>query len=224
MTAHAFIEIDQPVISEWPGFQQKPKGQTHEAVGRCRACKSLMLVYFEILDELSYAVREFSWPQVAADVTLTTFSKPVRTVRFLGTIPHAPRAEIPPHIPANVERSFLGAEHARMAQLWTEAAASYGKAIDRGITPLVPDDGKRRTLGQKLYWLRENGNLAQPLIEWIGVILEDRNFAAHDDDRDFESDEEITTIRDFANILLTYLYTMPKRVEIARGETQAEDV
>lgn len=75
-------------------------------------------------------------------------------------------------------------------------------------------------MGQKLGWLKDNGDLAKPLEDWIGVALVDRNFSTHDEDEDFESAAEIETIRDMANILLTYLYTLPKRVELARAAAE----
>jgi hypothetical protein len=137
-------------------------------------------------------------------------------IALVGYTPHPAKPDVPEHLPENVRRSFVGAESARLAGLWTEAAASYGKAIDRSISKEIPEDGKRRTLGQKLKWIRDNKNLPHPLIDWISVVLEDRNFAAHDEDRDFESEEEIESTRAFANIFLTYMHTMPERVRIER--------
>lgn len=142
------------------------------------------------------------------------------TQRFalIDWYPKAAGPEVPAHLPQNVHRAFLSAEKDRSHGSWTSAAMQYGKAIDRGITPLLADTPGRLTLGQKLGKLRDRGELPQPLLDWIGVALKDRNFASHDDDKDFDNEEEIATMRDLATILLTYLYTMPKRVEIARED------
>ncbi|MCG7574874.1 DUF4145 domain-containing protein [Phaeobacter sp. CNT1-3] len=141
-----------------------------------------------------------------------------RTFSLTGWYPETAGPKVPDHLPENVHRAFLSAEKDRSNGSWTSAAMQYGKAIDRGITPLLTDTPGRLTLGQKLGKLRDRGELPQPLLDWIGVALKDRNFASHDDDKDFDSEEEIATIRDLATILLTYLYTMPKRVEIARED------
>jgi len=197
-------------------INNKPPETTHEAIGRCGHCKTDILLYFRAkkYDDLTFD--GFSLP----DYDMTTVSIPDRAIdiALIGSHPIEPKASAPEHLPENVRKSFLGAEKARLAGLWTEAAASYGKAVDRGISPLLPNDKKRRTLGQKLYDLKKSGGLAPSLVTWIDVILEDRNFAAHDDDLDFESAEEIETIREFANICLTYLYTMPRKVELARQD------
>lgn len=135
--------------------------------------------------------------------------------------PEPAQPNVPDHLPNAVTRAFLDAEKAFSQGIWSLAAGGYRKAVDRAITPLIADQitGKRRPmLGEKIGMIERLDLLPPAMRDWIGIVKEDGNFALHDDDQDFDTREQVEPAREFAFTLLTYLYTLPEKVRIARGQ------
>jgi len=146
-------------------------------------------------------------------------SKP--NVSLFEVSPKPAQAAHPEHCPENVARAFIEAENTLLAGSYTLAAAGYRKAIERAITPLMPAGSNARMLGHKLGELKKSALLPEAMLEWIKVVKDDGNFALHDEDRDFESAEEVEPTRMFAHTLLQYLFTLPAEVKAAREKIEA---
>jgi hypothetical protein len=131
--------------------------------------------------------------------------------------PEPPKPNIPDHLPERVLRPFLDAEAAFATGLFSLAAAGYRKAVDRAVTPLIGDQAKGKMLGPKIGMLERLGILPPTMLEWIRLVKDDGNFALHDDDHDFDEKSQVEPAREFTFTLLTYLFTLPEKVRIARG-------
>lgn len=76
-------------------------------------------------------------------------------------------------------------------------------------------------LGPRLGDLEKSGILPPAMLDWIRIVKDDGNFALHDDEHDFDTREQVEPAREFAFTLLTYLYSLPEKVRIARGLPEA---
>lgn len=143
------------------------------------------------------------------------------TGNLLWQAPELPAPNVPAHLPDAIQRAFLDAEKAFSQGIWSLAAGGYRKAVDRAITPLIGEDAKGKMLGPKIGMLERTNLLPPAMLDWIRLVKDDGNFALHDDDQDFDSREEVEPAREFASTLLTYLYTLPEKVRIARDLSAA---
>ena len=91
--------------------------------------------------------------------------------------------------------------------------------VDHATTALLPKDGHpglngavRRSLGLRLQWLFDNGQLPQALRDLSHAVKEDGNDGAHVGILNTQDAEDLL---DFTIALLERLYTEPKRIELA---------
>ena len=139
------------------------------------------------------------------------------TIRLDGYLPEIAEVSCPNHCPDNVQRAFIEAEKALQGGLFPSAAASYRKAVERAVTPFVDDKYKNKMLGQKLGNLEGKSLFPEVMLDFIRVVKDTANHALHAEDHDFTSTQEVAPAREFAKMLLTYLYTLPEQVKTAKS-------
>jgi hypothetical protein len=188
-----------------------------DACGECAGCGRCSLACFEF-HAGSKPELDKSW----GDLNKTFYNAldPNRKItgKLLWQAPAIGRPHVPEHLPGPIEKAFLDAEKAFSQGIWSLAAGGYRKAVDRGITPLIEDTAKGKMLGPKIGMLERTNLLPPAMLDWIRIVKDDGNFALHDDELDFDTKEEVEPAREFAFTLLTYLYTLPEKVRIARGQ------
>ena len=138
-------------------------------------------------------------------------------IKLDGYLPKTAEASCPDHCPDNVQRAFIEAEKALQGGLFPSAAASYRKAVERAVTPFVDDKCKDKMLGQKLGNLEGKSLFPKVMLDFIRVVKDTANHALHAEDHDFTSKGEVAPAREFAKMLLTYLYTLPEQVKTAKS-------
>ena len=134
-------------------------------------------------------------------------------IKLDGYLPKTAEASCPD----NVQRAFIEAEKALQGGLFPSAAASYRKAVERAVTPFVDDKCKDKMLGQKLGNLEGKSLFPKVMLDFIRVVKDTANHALHAEDHDFTSKGEVAPAREFAKMLLTYLYTLPEQVKTAKS-------
>lgn len=211
------VRLETTLTESWQG---NGKDTTHQAVAACNGCNMATLFFLACYDRIKSDVRNVSLSDISGRIT--ELQKDRYEFSANRQLPRKAAPDVPAHLPANVERAFRDAERAMLDRNWTPAAGFYGKAVDRAITPVIADEEeykklKRPTLGQKLRVLEKLNILPPAMIEWIEEVLNDRNFAMHDEDRDFDTKGEVEPAREFAATLLTYLYTLPEQIKVRRG-------
>lgn len=187
--------------------------------GICGACKRMTVAGFRIGSTPESSLDSFDG-DLCGDFTAQGYPGSAQLL-FQG--PEVAGPDIPEHLPATVERAFLDAEKSFHLGLWGPAAGAYRKAVDRAVTPLIGEGAKGKMLGPKIGMLERTNLLPPAMLDWIRIVKDDGNFALHDDDSDFDSREEVEPAREFARTLLTYLYTLPRKVHLARGEHVTPD-
>jgi hypothetical protein len=129
--------------------------------------------------------------------------------------PEAPKPVVPEHLPPDVTRIYLQAERNFPVGGNEEAAGiMYGKALDIGLKKI--DATLTGMLGQKIKRLSEAGKLTSDIAEWSGHIRDIRNDATHEENP--ISRDELIALRNFTEMVLRYLFTLPNAVRKRRGE------
>ncbi len=135
--------------------------------------------------------------------------------RIVSFWPDPPKPVIPELLPPDVERIYLQAERNFPIDGNEEAAGTmYGKALDIGLKKIDPT--LSGMLGQKIKKLSASGKITADISEWSGHIRDMRNDAAHEEAP--ISREELAALRNFSEMVLRYLFTLPNSVKKRRGE------
>ena len=90
----------------------------------------------------------------------------------------------------------------------------YGKALDIGLKKIDP--ALSGMLGQKIKKLTDGGKLTKDISEWSGHIRDIRNEAVHEEAP--ISRDDLTALRNFSEMVLRYLFSLPNAVKRRRGE------
>jgi hypothetical protein len=120
---------------------------------------------------------------------------------------------IPEELPPDVERVYLQAERNFPTEGNEEAAGTmYRKALDIGLKKLDPN--ARGTLAQRIKKLADAGKLTIDIAEWANQIRELGNEAVHDESPPTRA--ELTDLRNFSEMAMRYLFSMPALVASRR--------
>jgi hypothetical protein len=128
--------------------------------------------------------------------------------------PEPPEPQIADHVPAEVARVMLQAERNFPTAGNEEAAGTmYRKALDVGLKIVAPD--AKGTLAARIDALVQKNLLTPSLGAWSHQIRLLGNDTAHEIEAPMR--DELTALRDFTDLVLRYLFTLPKMVEIRKG-------
>ncbi|GAC1562524.1 MAG: hypothetical protein NVS2B5_27510 [Beijerinckiaceae bacterium] len=126
----------------------------------------------------------------------------------------------PEHVPAPIATIFREGATCCAVECWNAAGTMFRKCVDLATKPMLPEaettglnSKTRRDLGLRLKWLFDNRILPESLRELSSCIHQDGNDAAHSEFLTKDGAEELL---DFTDVLLTRLYTEPRRLELAK--------
>ncbi len=125
---------------------------------------------------------------------------------------------IPEAIPDNVKRPLQEAEDCFRSGHYGASASSYRKAMERSIKHLDPD--AKGMLYSRIRGLEKKGIFPQSLIELLDEVRLFGNSALHEDDEDPDKDD-VSAAREFAQLFLTYAFSLPDKVEKAKKRREA---
>lgn len=130
----------------------------------------------------------------------------------LGIEPRPVPDEIPDHLPPAVAKAFKeGCEVLKVS-----ADASYGmfrKALELGLKDLSPEVDAYK-LHKRIDLMADKGLLTKSLQEWSHHLRLDANEMIHEGT---QSDKDhALEIQNFTKFVLTYLFTLPESVRLAR--------
>ena len=129
--------------------------------------------------------------------------------------PMGPEPRIPKHMPPNVERVYLQAEHNFPTVGQEDASGTmYRKALDIGLLQI--DSDLKGMLGAKIRKLVSDGRLTKDIGEWANQVRELGNEAAHD--APAPTRQDLDNLRNFTEMVLRYLFTLPNMIKKRRGE------
>lgn len=185
-------------------IHKKPSGQyIHWITLACPVCAGAALVKCSSLSS-------FDSTQLLGPIN------DVINTRVLGSFPQPAATSAPDFVEVNVARTFERANGAIKRGEAETAGMLLRKMLDSVISNKFPHTGTGM-LGSKMAKLVPNTDLPESMVDWAKGIKDFGNEAAHEAP---EPDmKQIIELRDFAELLLTYVYTLPHRLTVMRGTT-----
>ena len=156
-----------------------------------------------------------SWPQSGGCAAHAPWRRSRFRLDSRAVRPEVPKPVIPELLPPDVERIYLQAERNFPVAGNEEAAGTmYGKALDISLKKIDP--ALTGMLGQKIKKLSAAGKLTADIAIWSENIRDIRNDAAHEEDP--VTRDELVALRNFSEMVLRYLFSLPNAVRKRRGE------
>jgi hypothetical protein len=129
--------------------------------------------------------------------------------------PAARQPQVPNLIPPDVARIYLQAERNFPTEGNEEAAGTmYRKALDIALGKIDPE--LTGMLGKKIKALASKGLLTADIAEWSDNVRDIGNEAAHEEEP--ITRDQLKDLRNFCEMVLRYLYSLPNAVKKRRGE------
>lgn len=193
-----------------------PQDGLHYAVSTCPHCGKIVVFLIEVTNKAFTDLEIFSNPDIR-NSPLGRRAIPKTGLKIVETQPPLRRPQVPEHLPDRVAAKMLEAENSFTVGHAAAAAIAYRATIERAMQDMFPDD--KGTLNARIRRAETEKRLPQAMIDWLDEVRAFGNDAAHGDLDATPADAEAA--RDFANLFLTYAYTMPKRVKMARAKRAA---
>jgi hypothetical protein len=132
-------------------------------------------------------------------------------------------SKCPPHTPDDLKRIFLQASDSLKRNAPDASGAMSRKVVDVSTQMLLGEKSKDyRTIYDRIEALADKGTLTPDLRDWAHEVRLGGNDAAHDLDP-FQK-EEAEELLDFAELYLTYVYTLPNRLKERRARPKTPAV
>lgn len=126
--------------------------------------------------------------------------------------PKPRQAEVPPHLPELVAKTFKEACAILLASP-TGACALFRKALELGLKDLSPDIDAFK-LEKRIDRMAAEGKLTPALRDWAHRLRLDGNDAIHG--MGDTTTEEALELQSLTKFVLTYLYTLPHSIREAQ--------
>ncbi len=154
-----------------------------------------------------------SWPQFVHGWMTGSTSSPGT---LLNVYPNVAEPQCPADVPDNVRNAYLsGLDNLGRTNGANAAAMMFRRAIELAVKRINPDAPKGDNLKKRIAGLPPD--IATPAMkDWAQHIRLDGNDAAHDEDE--YSEDDAKTLHIFAEMFLTYAFTLPEMLKRARGE------
>lgn len=130
-------------------------------------------------------------------------------IKLVEMFPKPAESEAPKHLPSNVEKVFLEACDNLNDGRLTSAAGMLRSTLDRMVRDVDP--GGNGTLYKRIEALQESQGLPQPLIDLMHQVRFLGNEIHDEDDPD---QVDVDRGKQFAKLILTYVYELPGDIEL----------
>jgi hypothetical protein len=129
-------------------------------------------------------------------------------------------SKCPDHTPDNLKRIFLQASDSLKRNAPDASGAMSRKVVDVSTQQMLGDEAKKHgNIQGRIDALASRGKLTEDLKNWAHEIRLGGNDAAHDIDPFTMPEAE--ELLDFAELYLTYVYSLPNRLAERRSRTVA---
>lgn len=137
----------------------------------------------------------------------------IRNVFGIEIFPQTEVAKSPEHCPENIASAFLQAEENLRGENYDAATAMDRKAIELATKEIAPELASKN-LNDRINKIASDYRITPALQDWAHQLRTFGNQALHDIEG--MTEEEATQAHDFAKYFLIYVFTLPKRIELAR--------
>jgi hypothetical protein len=129
--------------------------------------------------------------------------------------------KIPSHASDQLKRYYEQASNALKRKDWDASGAMSRKVVDVSTQQLLGEESKKYgTIKQRIDALADKSAITPDLKSWAHEIRLGGNDAAHDEDPYTET--EAVELLDFADLYLTYVYSMPGRLKERKAAAELE--
>ena len=123
--------------------------------------------------------------------------------------------DIPEHLPDNVGGFFKqGVDNVKQGN-WDAAGSMFRKTLESALKHRFQDNANDK-LVKRIEKAAEDRNLTSEMAAWAHQIRFWGNNAAHEDEPFTE--EDARQMREFTDLFLTYLFTLPEKLARARDQ------
>lgn len=127
--------------------------------------------------------------------------------------------EIPDGLPEKVDLAYERAEKSYKGGNWDGATIQFRRSIELACKSLGYTSGN---LKKKIDDAHNSGKIAESLKDWAHEIRGFGNETAHDDPLpEAEAEALAKDTREFAELFMTYVFTMPDRIATRQGQASA---
>ena len=186
---------------------------TWEAFCVCRRCHraTIFVLRQKVPDRGSLVGNGLKGLPVANDMVV---------IRSYINVTNFKKRPSPEHLPDPIAAAFQEGATCVALGCFNAAAAMFRLSLDLATKDLLPGEGvkdcdysTRRFLARRLKWLFDNKKLPEALRELSSVVKDEGDTGAHDGTIDEATAEDLI---DFAERLLTQLYTEPEKLKLAQ--------
>ena len=124
------------------------------------------------------------------------------------------------HVPNSILDTYIEANSCLDHQGWTSAGIMFRKVLEMTTVELGPKDNKFRSkpLYHRIEELAATNLLPDSMRELAHEIRLGGNVAAHEEEY---SKEEAEELREFSELFLTYLFTLPHKISASRRKSRS---
>lgn len=134
--------------------------------------------------------------------------------------PNPMPSNLPDHVPSPLERYFIQASEAFHNKHYDASGAMSRKVVDVSTQQLLGEDSKKfSTINARINELALRNALTPDLKDWAHQIRLSGNEASHDEKP--YSEDDAKELLGFAELYLTYVYSLPARLKDKRDPDKA---
>ena len=133
----------------------------------------------------------------------------IEAIGITGTIPAPAAIRVPSDTPANVTAALEEGLKAWDASLLPSAVYNLRKALERAVRDLDPSGNGG--LKARIKKLSDDGRIPSTLVNLAHTVRAEGNTEVHEDEA--WTPEQVEELVEFARLLLTYVYTLPRQIE-----------
>ena len=197
-------------------YERPPTGSplqsNRETVATCTHCGRFVLCVIQAPDDINLVGNLSLFGDIARH----------NLVRVVAVLPHMPAYEAPEYVPERVEAAFKEGMLILKSKMWTPAAGAFRTALDRATKILWQQSEKNdnwpKDLSPRIQQLKAKLDLPKAIADWAHQVRIVGN-EMHDIDDVLE--EDARDAGHFAELFLTYTFTLPKRLEEFRARREA---
>lgn len=131
--------------------------------------------------------------------------------------PKTQQVDAPQNLPEHIAEAFLEAEDSLRRGKFNSAVAMDRRALELMTKDKAPD--QKGTLAKRIEWLESQHELTPALSQWANELRTMGNEAVHGVDGLTDAEAEAT--HELSRFILTYIYTLPEQVRLAKEKRDA---
>jgi hypothetical protein len=189
-----------------------------EAAFRCSHCQKLIAVTLRAAGNYNLGPNSMHGHASPPNGDIRAFPH----IKLVKIVPEVKADEAPEFCPRPVANAFLDGRANLSEHRWTAAASCFRISIDRASKLLWADNNlgeMPHNLGKRIRQLGDRMDVPQALLDWLDVVK-----AVGNDQHEVEdvAREDAEDASHFAEVFLTYAYTLPTRLREFRKRRDAE--